>query len=224
MKSTLACITFVVVSLSSTIAVAATVSAPTISTAASTCAPPAPGILFCSPSYASFQPTNAVEGSVAARGKGAAITRMKIWIDGFLMQDGTASTLQFTAGFGNAGTHTLTAHAWDKAGHFFAATTRFTTYYDGICSPEGCAPGVFINSPNNGDTVSGTVALRANVEGNPAPITAMRAYLDGKLVASASGGTMIANVEAAAGQHTLIVQAWDTKGHLYKRVESITVQ
>lgn len=220
----LALVVVCVVTLSSTAAHAAAVPTVTVSAAASTCMPPAAGILFCSPYYGSFQPTNSVQASVAARGNNSAITRMQIFIDGFLMQDSAAASSQFTAGFGNAGTHTFSAKAWDKAGHVYAATTKFTTYYDGICSPKGCAPGVFISAPNNGSTVKGAIALRASVEGNPAPVTAMRAYLDGRLVASSSGPTMIANIDAAAGKHTLIVQAWDTKGHLYKTIETVTVQ
>jgi hypothetical protein len=35
---------------------------------------------------------------------------------------------------------------------------------------------------------------------------------------------MIANVDAARGQHVLNVQAWDTQGKLYRTTETITVQ
>jgi hypothetical protein len=188
------------------------------------CVPPAAGILFCSPANGSWQPTNNVPGNVAALGDGAPITRMQVFIDGALMQDGSMSNLQFTAGFGDAGTHTLSAKAWDGAGHVYSSTTKFNTYYDGICSPKGCAPGVFIQSPGDGATVSTTFPLRADVENTNATITAMRAYFDGQLVASSSGPTMIANVDAARGQHVLNVQAWDTQGKLYRTIETITVQ
>src|SRR5689334_8932677 len=100
----LALVVATVVTLSSTAAHAVTISPASVSTAASTCAPPAPGILFCSPENGSFQPTNSVQAAVAARGNGSAITRMQIFVDGFLMQDSAASTVQFTAGYGNAGT------------------------------------------------------------------------------------------------------------------------
>ena len=187
------------------------------------CVPPAPGILFCSPANGSWQPTNNVPGNVAALGDNSPITRMQVFIDGTLMQDGSMSSLQFTAGFGDAGTHTLSAKAWDQAGHVYSATTKFNTYYDGICSPKGCAPGVFIQSPTDGATVSTSFPLRADVENTNATITAMRAYLDGQLVASSAGPSMIANVDAAPGQHVLNVQAWDTQGKLYRTIEAITV-
>ena len=191
---------------------------------AAACTPPAPGILFCSPANGSLQPTNNINASVGARGNNSPITRLQVFIDGQLMQDGAMSNLQFTAGFGNAGTYNFTAKAWDKAGHYYAATTQFKTYYDGICSPKGCAPGVFIQSPTNGETVSTSFPLRADVENNPAPITSMKAYIGNTLVASSSGPTMIAQVTAARGTHVLTIQAWDTQGKLYRTTETITVQ
>lgn len=187
------------------------------------CAPPAPGILFCSPEVGSWQPTNGIAGDVAARGDGSPIKRMQVFIDGFLMQDSATSSATFTAGFGNAGAHTLGAKAWDKAGHVYNATTKFKTYYDGICSPKGCAPGVFIKSPAQGESVSTTFPLRVDVQQNPAPIKAMKAYLDGHLVATSFGPTMISNVTTSPGQHELNVQAWDISGSLYRKVTTVTV-
>jgi hypothetical protein len=189
------------------------------------CTPPAAGILFCAPDNGSLQPTNNVAASVGARGaNGSAITRMQVFIDGSLMDDDAINHLDFTAGFGNAGSHTLSAKAWDAAGNTYSAATTFKTYFDGVCSPKGCAPGVFVQSPADGDTVGTTFSLRADVENTTATITAMKAYLDGTQVAASSGPTMIANVDASAGTHQLIIQAWDTQGRLYRTVESITVQ
>lgn len=187
------------------------------------CTPSAPGVQFCSPANGSIQPTNNVNGSVGARGDDSPITRLQVLLDGLLMQDGAMSNVQFTAGMG-AGTHTMTAKAWDQAGHVYTSSTTFKTYYDGICSPKGCAPGVVVSSPTDGQTVSTSFPLRSEVQQNPAPITAMRAYLDGQQVAASSGPSIIANVSATPGQHQLIVQAWDTQGKLYRTVESINVQ
>lgn len=189
------------------------------------CTPPAAGILFCAPDNGSLQPTNNVAASVGARGaSGSAITRLQVLVDGTLMSDSAVNHLDFTAGFGNAGTHSLSAKAWDAAGNTYAATTTFKTYFDGVCSPKGCAPGVFVQSPSDGDTVSTSFSLRADVENTTATVTAMKAYLDGVQVAGSSGATMIANVDAKPGTHELIVQAWDTQGRLYRTTESITVQ
>lgn len=187
------------------------------------CTPSAPGVHFCSPANGSIQPTNNVNGSVGALGDNAPITRLRVSIDGLVMQDGSMSNVTFTAGMG-AGTHTMSAKAWDKAGHVYTSSTTFKTYYDGICSPKGCAPGAVISSPTDGETVSTSFPLRAEIQGNPAPVTAMRAYLDGQQVAASSGPSIIATVSAAPGQHQLTVQGWDTQGKLYRTVESISVQ
>ena len=51
----------------------------------------------------------------------------------------------------------------------------------------------------------------------------MKAYLDGKQVASSAKGSLSASVPAAVGKHTLIVQAWNSAGTVYKASETFTI-
>lgn len=177
-----------------------------------------PGVNFCSPAIGSIQPMNDIAVIVGAMGDGARITRLKVFFDGTLIGDTTSSLLSLQAGTGSAAVHTMTAKAWDAEGHTFSQTTIFKTYYSGICSPKGCDPGVFIQSPGDGATVGSSFGLSAEVRGNPAPINAMKAYLDGQQVAASGGPTITAEISVTPGSHRLTVQAWDSKGSLYRTV------
>jgi hypothetical protein len=122
------------------------------------------------------------------------------------------------------GKQTMTAKAWDAAGHTYSASTTFTTYYDGVCSPKYCSPGVVIQSPADNSAVGHSFHLSANVNENPAPITNMKAYIDGQIVAQSGGSILSAEVSTSPGTHRLTVQAWDSDGHLYRTVYSISAR
>ncbi len=190
-----------------------------------TCTPSSPGIKFCSPANGSYQPMSNFTSLVGALGQGAPITKLQVWLDGYSVGTVNTNNFLFTAGSA-VGTHTESAKAWDAAGHTFAASVTFKLYYDATCDPYGggCNPGVFISAPADGASVATSFQISADVKYNPAPITAMKAYLDGVQVATSSGPTLLANATAAAGSHHLTIQAWDTKGNLYRTAESFTVK
>jgi hypothetical protein len=66
--------------------------------------------------------------------------------------------------------------------------------------------------------------VNASVQNNTASITAMKAYLDGVLAGVSSGPTFDQPIPAAKGTHILVIQAWDTKGRLYRLTENVNVQ
>src|SRR6185369_4982487 len=115
-----------------------------------------------------------------------------------LVADTTSSTVTVVAGDG-PGKQTMTAKAWDAAGHAYSTSTTFTTYYDGVCSPKYCEPGVVIQSPADNSTVGPSFHLSANVNENPAPITNMKAYIDGQVVAQSGGSILSAEVSTSPG-------------------------
>jgi hypothetical protein len=194
-----------------------------VSSASSTCKPGSPGVRFCSPANGSIQPMNDIQVVAGATGNGSKITRLKIYWGSFLVADTTSSTVTVSAGDG-PGKQTMTAKAWDAAGHTYTASTTFTTYYDGVCSPKYCSAGVGIQSPADNSTIGTSFHLSANVNENPAPITAMKAYIDGQVVAQSGGSILSAEVSTSSGSHRLTVQAWDTAGNLYRTVYSITAR
>lgn len=125
-----------------------------------------------------------------------------------------------------AGSHTLNVVASDAAGHTYKSSVNFKAYYDGGCEPKGdiCTPAIYPNTPQDGQDVKSSFRISASVENNPAPITAMRAYLGGTVVAQSFGPTLDQQVSAAKGTHIMVIQAWDTEGKLYRSTSNVNVQ
>lgn len=126
----------------------------------------------------------------------------------------------------SAGTHTLTVVAWDTNNTVYKSSVGFKTYYEGGCPPRGttCNPGIYPNTPNDGDDVQSPFRVSASVQYNTASITAMKVYLDGAVAGTSSGPTFDQPISAAKGTHILVVQAWDTAGKLYRLTENVNVQ
>jgi phosphatidylinositol-3-phosphatase len=58
----------------------------------------------------------------------------------------------------------------------------------------------------------------------PNPITAMHIYVNNLSVFQVKSGHVDTVLNLAKGTHTLIFQAWDSKGNIYKALKTITVQ
>jgi hypothetical protein len=116
------------------------------------------------------------------------------------------------------------ANGWDSKGDVWSASaTGIHLFYDGAC-PKNCDPGILIQDPAVATDQTSPFSLNATVQGNPAQITAMKAYLDNSVVATSSGPTILSNITAAQGTHLVTVQAWDTSGNLYKSQVTVNVQ
>ena len=78
--------------------------------------------------------------------------------------------------------------------------------------------------PGPNSYVGNSFTITAQIRENPRPITTMKAYLDGVLVATSNGPTMTAPVEnAPSGTRILTLQAWDTTGTLYRVQYNINI-
>jgi hypothetical protein len=160
-----------------------------------------------------------------------AIKAVRFYLDNRDIMDFTPVQGQnqlFTGGsHTTAGAHNLTVVAWDTANRVYKNSVNFNTYYDGNCPPkgtQGCGPGIFNVTPLDSDDVQSPVRIAGSVEFNTAPITLMKAYLDGRVVAQSSGPTLDQSIAAPKGTHILVFQAWDTQGKLYKVTENVNVQ
>jgi hypothetical protein len=78
--------------------------------------------------------------------------------------------------------------------------------------------GVNISAPTNGAVTNSPlhVAASANSENSSAQIAAIQIYVDGGLAYNAPGSTVDTHINLGAGNHEIIVQAWDTAGGNYK--------
>ncbi len=83
--------------------------------------------------------------------------------------------------------------------------------------------GIALCSPAAGSNVGSPVRISATANGLTRPITAMKAYIDGKQVASSGNNMLNSSAPEAAGRHKLTVNAWDSSGKLYQFIETFTV-
>jgi hypothetical protein len=122
-----------------------------------------------------------------------------------------------------AGNHQLAVNAWDVNGVVYQTIVNFTVGSTATCSKPTSA-GVHICAPAAGSTVSSPVAISAAANGGSASISAMKAYIDGHLVASSTSGTLTGSAAEATGSHQLVVNAWNTAGTLFQSTANFSVK
>jgi hypothetical protein len=195
------------------------------------CPPPAAvGVRICSPAQGDVVSQNL---SIAAGAKGlAAIHHMRVYIGNTVYADfdppfGSPGQLEgASAGPIAAGQHTIKVVAWDVNGKVNSASSTFKAFFDGGCPPKGnvCTPALTTDSPQDGDDVTSPFLISAHVDFNTVAITAIKVYLGGTQVGESSGPTFNQEIKAAKGTHILTLQAWDTKGNLYRVTRNVNVQ
>src|SRR5215510_15720334 len=82
--------------------------------------------------------------------------------------------------------------------------------------------GVSVSSPAPGTTTSSPVHFVASASSS-APITAMRIYVDGTSVFTTFTNNLDTLVPMSVGTHSVVVQAWDSTGAVFKAPETIIV-
>lgn len=186
------------------------------------------GVRICSPLAGDAISQN-MAMSLGFKGN-APIHRVRAYVSGTLVADFPVDKGQnqiIGSGAGTtAGSHTLTVVAWDANGKSYQTSVKFKAFFDGGCPPKGdvCTPGIFPNTPQDGDDVQSPFRISASVENNTSAITTMRAYLNGAVVATSFGPTLDQKVSAAKGTHILVIQAWDASGKIYRSTANVNVQ
>lgn len=82
---------------------------------------------------------------------------------------------------------------------------------------------VNICSPASGATVNSPVQFSAAALDQAHPITGMVLYVDSQQAASSSSATLAAQVSLGAGNHSVLIRAWDSTGFFFSSQENITV-
>jgi len=93
-------------------------------------------------------------------------------------------------------------------------------------APSGCTAivnGVTVCSPATGSTVASPVHFVAAAESTH-PITAMRIYVDNISKFTVNASSLDTSVALATGTHSVVVQAWDSSGAVFKTPLTIHVQ
>jgi hypothetical protein len=82
--------------------------------------------------------------------------------------------------------------------------------------------GVSVSSPAPGSTAGSPVHFVASATSTH-PITAMRIYVDNVSVYLVSASSLNTSVTLSAGSHSVVVQAWDSTGAVFKTPLTLTV-
>lgn len=133
--------------------------------------------------------------------------------DGTVVTGATASHL-----YSKPGTYVVTSSVTDNDG----ATSKATATVS-IVAPPTTASGVTVSSPAPNSTITGAVKFGASAKAVN-PITAMRIYVDNTSQYLTSGASINTTLTLAKGVRAITVQAWDSKGNVYKSSLNITVK
>ena len=116
------------------------------------------------------------------------------------------------------GSASLTATAYDAAGNKASKAVTVTVANAAlkILAADSIPPVASITNPAAGSTVSGVVSVKGSATDNVG-VSAMRLYIDGKLVSSAVGSSLSYSwntKKASTGSHSLVLTAEDAAGNL----------
>jgi hypothetical protein len=155
----------------------------------------------------------------SATGGSFPVTAMRIYVDNvsdYLTNSSSLNTSLALAG----GSHYVVVQAWNSAGQVFKNALNITVG----SSPSPSAGAVTVTSPGNGATVTSPVnfvAAATPVSGRV--ITAMMIYVDNNSDYTTNAASLNTSLSLAAGGHSVVVQAWDNTGAVYKSALSINV-
>jgi PKD repeat protein len=120
--------------------------------------------------------------------------------------------------YATAGQYTVTATVKDDRGATAIATAT-------VSVNAAVVPGIVtVTSPTAGSTTGSPVRFVASATANTGNrITAMRVYVDGSSAYSVAANTLDTSLNIGGGTHSIVVQAWDNTGIVYKTPFSINV-
>ena len=180
-------------------------------------------LVFAASSFAGVTISSPAPGSssgspvhfVASASSSLPITAMRIYVDNNSVYLTSSNQIDTSVAMAT-GSHNVVIQAWDSSGAVFKSSETIAV----TITPSGGT--VTVTSPTNNSTVSSPFQVVASASG-PNPVTAMQIYLDNQLVSTLTGSTLNAPVNATAGAHSLVVQAWDSTGATFKNFETVTV-
>jgi Carboxypeptidase regulatory-like domain/Calcineurin-like phosphoesterase/Bacterial Ig domain len=177
------------------------------------------GVTVCSPANGASV-ASPVRFTAAAKST-LPITAMRIYIDNVSAYLTSAASLDVSLAVAS-GTHNVVVQAWDSSGAVFKASPITLTVLPSQCSASGV--GVTVCSPTPGATVTSPVRVTAAAKSAAGPITAMRIYVDNVSVYTINAAAIDTSVAISSGTRSMVVQAWDSTGAVFKTPLTIQVQ
>jgi hypothetical protein len=180
------------------------------------------GVNVCSPTSGSTV-SSPVRFTAAAKST-LPITAMRIYIDNVSVYLTSAASLDVSIAV-SPGTHNAVVQAWNSSGAVIKSSLITLTVTQG--SPGACTAatiGVTVCSPTPGATVASPVHVTAAAKSAAGPITAMRIYVDNVSVYAINAAGIDTTLAISSGTHSMVVQAWDSTGVVFKTPLTIQVQ
>lgn len=148
---------------------------------------------------------------------GQTLSRWHVYVDGLsAYRTGAVDSIHPNLSM-RTGKHSVLVRAWDTSGAFGDQTLSLTV--------SALKPTVTVLTPQN----NGRVGTPVNVVASASPtaghaIRGWRVYVDGRGVyATGASQTINTNVPVAAGNHTVLMRAWDTSGAFDDQTVSLMV-
>jgi len=155
--------------------------------------------------------------ALASPTAGHSITGWWVYVDGVARYNaGAVRSINHGVPMG-VGKHTVVVRAWDTSGAYGDRTVSLTV------SPK---PSVVVSTPSAGANVISPMAIKASATPSSGrSITGWAVYRDSVLVYQAGAvSSIITNVAATNGAHTMVVRAWDSSGAYGDRTFAANVQ
>lgn len=154
----------------------------------------------------------------SANGGSFPVTALRVYVDNQSAYTTNAANLDTMVPMAT-GNHLVVVQAWNSNGQVFKAPMNVT-----VSGTTTGSAGVSVSSPANGSTVSSPVQFVASAAPNSGRvITAMRIYADSQSAFSANASSLNTSLGLANGGHSIVIQAWDNTGAVYKTSLNITV-
>ncbi len=164
--------------------------------------------------------SNPISVAVYATDDSGTVSQVQVFVDGSTTPAATSTTssggvFTLTLPTLTAGTHTLTAKAWDPSGNAATTASATTINVNDTTPPSN----VNITNPSPNQTVSGTISLGASASDNVG-VTKFAFVVDGGAPInvttsgqSATGSTSLDTTTLTNGTHTVKVTAYDAAGN-----------
>jgi hypothetical protein len=189
---------------------------------ASGCTASTVGVIVCSPANGASV-ASPVRFTAAAKST-LPITAMRIYIDNVSAYLTSAASLDVSLAVASR-THNVVVQAWDSSGAVFKSSPITLTVTGGSPGPcTAASVGVTVCSPAPGATVTSPVHVTAAAKSTTPPITAMRIYLDNVSVFTVNAAAIDTSLAISSGTRSMVVQAWDSTGAVFKTPLTIRVQ
>lgn len=156
-----------------------------------------------------------------------AVTRVELRVNGAVVATDTAAPYAFSWDSATAanGMSSLVATAYDDAGNSNASTAVSVNVANNLAA-DTLPPAVSIRNPIAGGRITGTVSISTAASDDRGTAGLKQwIYVDGKLVASGSGGTLAYSWNTrkfASGAHTISAVAQDAAGNQSSAAVTVT--